>query len=225
MHPSLPGHPSVLVCRHQPMPKKINLDALISSSRADIAHAMKRYREVSRKLDHFETRWVAQMTAVEVHATWERYAEKRLITALNHYPSHFLLAKKITGVKRISAGFASYLVRDGKNFFDFRSTGELIGIGKRLVGSEHNPFESLNKEQRRYLDCLTAIRNMVVHRSDAAELAYKKALADVYRISSAPGPPEFLHSIDYRYDSPKRGDHRLASFSAIAIDAVETTAK
>jgi hypothetical protein len=34
------------------------------------------------------------MTAVEIHAAWERYVEVRLVVALNHSPEHFLQENK-----------------------------------------------------------------------------------------------------------------------------------
>jgi hypothetical protein len=65
-------------------------------------------------------RWVAQMTAVEIHGTWERYVESRLVAALNHSPKHFIKEQNIAGVSGIPTGLAQYIVRGGKRFFDFR---------------------------------------------------------------------------------------------------------
>ena len=44
--------------------------------------------------DYWLQRWIAQMTAVEIHAAWERYVEVCLVVALNHSPEHFLQENK-----------------------------------------------------------------------------------------------------------------------------------
>ena len=36
---------------------------------------MDRYDSVADALDYLVVRWIAQMTAVEIHAVWERYVE------------------------------------------------------------------------------------------------------------------------------------------------------
>jgi hypothetical protein len=63
------------------------------------------------------------MTAVEVHQTWERYVEMRLIAALNHDARHFLAAQNITGANHVPLGLATYIIRGGNRYFDFKSMG------------------------------------------------------------------------------------------------------
>src|SRR4029453_13430295 len=97
-------------------------------------------------------RWIATMTAVEVHGIWERYVEHRLVAALNHHPETFLAENGVKGIKLVSSGLAAYLVRGGARYFDFRSTSELLDRGDRLVGKGDNPFRQLKKRERDYLD-------------------------------------------------------------------------
>ena len=114
------------------MPRKMDLRALKRKSVDEIGIAMARY-DAAAGMHYSWRRWIARMTAVEVHAVWERYVEARLVAALNHSPKHFLEQENITGITRISPGFARYIVRGGRRFFDFalgdsfKSKGDLAG--------------------------------------------------------------------------------------------------
>lgn len=190
------------------MPRKIDLRVLRKKSAQDVIKAIQRY-DAGSALGYYWGRWIARMTAVEIHAVWERYVETRLVAALNHNPRHFLKEQEITGVARISPGFARYIIRSGNRFFDFRSTADLIGKANRWLGSTANPFNALSANDRKYIDCLAAVRNFVVHGSDASWAAYKQSLRSVYGIKSAPKPDEFLHAKDWWTPSPARYKKRL----------------
>src|SRR5712691_9334178 len=144
------------------MPRKADLDARKTKAVQEIISAMKRYDGTS-SLDYAMRRWVAQMTAVEIHGTWERYVESRLVAALNHSPKHFIKEQSIGGVSAIPTGLALYIVRGGRRFFDFRSMSDLISKADHWLGKDANPFRSLDAVHRSYIDCLAAIRNHVVH--------------------------------------------------------------
>jgi len=170
-------------------------------------------------LSHVMVRWIAKMTAVEIHAIWERFAEARIVAELNHRPAHFLKANGIVGVKRVSSGLASYVVRGGR-FFDFRSVGELMKKANRWFGDTGNPFRVLTSDERSYLDVLAAIRNYVVHHSDFASRAYRRVLRSQYGVTSAPEPEEFLNALDRRAGSPARGESRLWGLATIVSQAI-----
>jgi hypothetical protein len=163
------------------------------------------------------------MTAVELHAVWERYVEKRLVAALNHNAAYFLKKHEIKGVSRVASGLAYYIVRGGGRFFDFRSAADLLDKGDRWLGKTDNPFRALTNHERSYLDALAAIRNCVVHRSDAADTAYRLALKSVYGIQSAPEPQEFLNAKDFRATSPARSKSRLHGLATIVSHAIRDT--
>ena len=183
------------------MPGKANLDARKITPMGEIIAAMKRYDKTAG-LDYMLRRWVAQMTAVEIHGIWERYVESRLVAALNHDPKHFIKEQNIAGVSGISIGLAQYVVRGGKPFLDFRSMDDLIGKADHWLGKTGNPFRSIDATHRGYIDCLAAIRNHVVHGSDSSFRAYKRKLKLVYGIDIVPRPSEFLHAKDYRPTKP-----------------------
>jgi hypothetical protein len=203
------------------MPRTVDVVALKKASIAEINYAMNRYSHFAAGLDYLFQRWIAQMTAVEIHAIWERYVETRLVAALNHAPQHFLKDQNIKGVSRISSGFAYYIVRGGGRFFDFRSTAELVRKANGWLGKAENPFRSLPAAE--YIDCLAAIRNYVVHRSTASVTAYKRHLESVYGISAAPAPEEFLHAKDNRAGSPARYESRLHGIAAVVVNAIKQT--
>lgn len=205
------------------MPRNVDLSSLKKDATRGVTYAMKRYSSIEETLDYFHVRWIAQMTAVEIHAVWERYVEGRLIAALNHAPHHFLKQNDIIGVSRISRGLASYVVRGGGRFFDFRSTADLIGKANVLLGQAGNPFASLTAVERSYIDCLAAIRNCVVHGSAASFAAYKKNLKTVYGISAAPEPDEFLKAKDFRAMSPARNKGRIYGIAHIIKSAIHKT--
>lgn len=203
------------------MPRTIDLAAMKGRASRDARSAMARYDDAcTADLPYLLLRWISQMTAVELHAVWERYAELRLIAALNHDPSHFLKEFGISGVSRVTSGLASFIVRAGGRFFDFRSTPDLIAKADRWLGKTDNPFRKLSPRDRAYLDTLAAIRNHVVHRSDAARAAYRRVLRLTYGIASAPLPEEFLHAKDMRAASPSRYKSRLDGLAAVVIHAV-----
>jgi hypothetical protein len=166
------------------MPKKVDLLALKKKSVQELRWAMGRY-DNSENMHYLWRRWIARMTAVEIHAIWERYVEARLVAALNHSPKHFLEQQNIAGVTRISKSFARYIIRGGGRFFDFRSMSDLKGKANRWLGLA-NPFNSLTAKDRAFIDCLAAVRNCVVHGSEASVTAYKQSLKVSLRNQSSP---------------------------------------
>lgn len=206
------------------MPRTINLLALKERSQAAIRDVVDRHAsQVEAGLHYSLLRWIAQMSAVEIHTVWERYAESRLIAALNHDATHFLRENSIVGVARVSSGLAAYVVRGGNRYFDFRSVDELVGRGNRLLGATNNPFRTIAPGDRAYLDALAAIRNCVVHQSHAAGVSYRKALRAVYAVAAAPEPNEFLNAVDRRAASPARHQPRLNGLGAVVIRAIHVT--
>lgn len=81
------------------------------------------------------------MSVVELHGIWERYAEARLVALLNHNSTHFVSEQNLTGIEHVSMGLASYIVRGGNRYFDFRSMGELIKRADRCAGQGLNPSQ------------------------------------------------------------------------------------
>ena len=146
------------------------------------------------------------MTAVEVHGIWERYAEARLVAALNHRPAHFLDRYEVKGVSQIPVGLAQFIIRGGERYFNFRSIGELASKGDQLLGKDHNPFR-LSQRNRLYLNALSAIRNRIVHSSNASIKAYKEQLNLAYGTKSPSSPGEFLIVIDRRQSAPIVAGH------------------
>lgn len=98
-------------------------------------------------------------------------------------------------------------------------------MANRLLGKSDNPFGTITELQRDYLDCLAAVRNRIVHGSDASIIAYKHKLRDVYRIGSAPDPDEFLNAIDYRSTSPAKREQRLFGIAQIVKQAIGTSSR
>jgi hypothetical protein len=209
------------------MARKSDLNKLKADSNEYIDGLVKQIDWTEAKLkgpqDYLFLRWVYEMTAVELYASWERYAENRMIAALNHHPEHFITDNVLTGVKTVSRGFAEYVVRGGRPYFDFRSVEHLKGLATRLLGKPHNPFAGITSDQEKYLDALATIRNRTVHDSDAARIAYKAKLKQVYGINSAPQPEEFLHTYDSRNSSPARNQKRLFGLIEIVRQAIKTT--
>jgi hypothetical protein len=212
------------------MPRKADLAARKVKAVQEIIYAMTRY-DGTHGLGYAMRRWVAQMTAVEIHGIWERYAESRLVAALNHNPKHFIKSQNIAGVSAIHMGLALYIVRGGKPFFDFHTMQDLIGKADRLLSKDANPFRALHTVIPRYLDCLAAIRNHVVHQSDISLEKYKKQLNSVYGVKAAPEPSEFLHAKDFRPTKPPRlskvagkkpfqNDSRLSGLATVVILAI-----
>jgi hypothetical protein len=173
--------------------------------------------------NHLFVRWVGSMSAVDAHAVWERYAEQRLVVALAHHPDAFILNHGVRGLTRIPVGLAAVLVRGGGRYLDFRSCADLLGLGDRLLGKAQNPFRRLSATQRSYLDTLSAIRNAVVHQSDAAVASYKRLLTSVYGMKARPDPDEFLSALDQRATSPLRRQPRLSGLVSVLRAAITVT--
>lgn len=167
-----------------------------------------------------EKRWIACMILVNLQAIWERFAEKRLVSVINHSPEHFLLQNDVRGIKKIPVGLAYALIRRGGKYFDFRSYSELIDISKKLVGDSINPFPVLKGSIDEYLDTIAVVRNYIVHKSDSAYIAYKKRMKDKYSMYYPSGPGEFLLSIDYKEDSLKKNESRIYGFFEAVKKAV-----
>jgi hypothetical protein len=207
------------------MPKKTSLVRFRTSAQAEVTELRTRLNALTAALppasiEHI--RWVAHMTAVELHVVWERYAEGRLVIALNHFPTHFLTVNSVRGVKILPVDLADYLVRGGAKYFDFRSIDDLIDKGKRLLAPSNNPFAAMGKAHKEHLDALAALRNYVVHKSESSRVAYKRHLAKVFGIKSAPSAGEFLDSIDHRNGSPCKGQKRIFTFFHYVNDAISS---
>jgi hypothetical protein len=206
------------------MPRTIDLERIRRRADRSLNVAMQRYEDaVAGHLDYLVVRWIAQMTAVELHVVWERFAEDRLVASLNHDSSHFLEANEVLGIARVPNGLARFAVRGGERYFDFRSCADLIERADRLVGKASNPFRSIPAGDRRYVDVLSAIRNRVVHASDAAIAAYRRFLRTVYGIRAAPEPDEFLNAVEYRKGSPARRRRRLHGLAVVLKRTIAAT--
>lgn len=163
------------------------------------------------------------MSTVQLFVAWERYAEKRLASALNHHSSHFLQSNGIHGIPRVPIGLASILVRGNKHFFDFHSTRDLMRQGTDLLGKSNNPFDRLLPAHEEYLDTLAAIRNYIVHGSDKARGAYRRRLKRTYGLRVFVAPKDFLSAIDHRNHNPLKGDPRIQGLLRMVQDAVART--
>lgn len=169
------------------MPGRVDLRRLKRRSTEFIAVAMNTISVADgHNYDQTVRRWMCQMVAVELHAIWERFAEDRLVTCLNHSPKHFLTAHKVKGIQNVPMGLAIFIVRAGGSFFNFRSTSELISRADHLLGRNNNPFRDITVSDRNYIDALAAIRNCIVHGSDASYSSYTRHLRDLYNIHSTP---------------------------------------
>ena len=208
------------------MARKIDFVRLRSRSTTDLDRSLKRFASLPSKLKHEEyliLRWAAAMSAVEIHGIWERYVEERLTSLINHNPSQFASLADIRGLKSVSSGLAKYIIRGGGRYFDFKSTSDLLGKGDGWLGRAHNPFRSLSQSDREYIDLLSAIRNCVVHGSDAAQFAYRRHLKTVYGIRSAPEPDEFLNAVDHRNISPAPKEKRIRGIATIIRNSINST--
>jgi hypothetical protein len=163
------------------------------------------------------------MTAVETHAIWERYAERRLIVGLALSPDHLIAENGIRGLRRMPIGLAEVVVRGGGRFFDFRSFDDLMGRATKLVGKSRNPFAPIAPDARDYLDTLAAIRNFIVHQSDASRVAYRAALRRTYSIASIPEPEEFLNAKDLRKGHRPTGSKRILGLIEIVRSAIASS--
>jgi hypothetical protein len=208
------------------MVRKIDVERLRNRSIGDIDRSIARFSELCAKIgdrDFLLIRWSSAMTAVEIHGIWERFVEERLVSLINHNPSHFANQADIKGLTRVSSGLARYIIRGGGRYFDFRSMSELLQKADSWLGKENNPFRALPPRDREYVDVLSAIRNCVVHGSDAAQAAYRRNLRIVYGVKSAPEPEEFLNAIDFRKTSPARKEKRLKGIAAVVRHAINST--
>lgn len=206
------------------MARKFDLTRLKNKA----ADELKQARVIIGKVENIKTeylfaRWVCKMVAVDIHESWERYVEDRLAAALNHAPEFFLESHDVKGVTNISAGFAYYIVRSGGRFFDFRSVSDLLAKGDDWLGKTTNPFRKLRVTDRKYIDALAAMRNYITHRSDAANKAYRRQLKELYGITYAPKPDEFLFTKDYRSSSLARYKPRIYGLIAVVERAVQDT--
>lgn len=166
--------------------------------------------------------WMASMTVIEVHSIWERYAERRLLAALNRHPDYFIKENDIKGVKHVSQGLGDYIVRGGRSYFDFRNVDDLKKKARDLVGADYNPFKDLQGDLKKRLDALTAIRNRIAHGSASSIEQYGATLFDLYGLSNIGKPDKFLWAIDNK-PGPGKGKARIIGLIEAIQSAVEAT--
>lgn len=206
------------------MSRRIDLKSIRRNALKELKYVLSIYEKAQAAELHYEViRFVGIMAAVEAHAIWERFAEDRLIAALNHHPSTFIRANDIRGIKRVPLGLATVLVRGGSRYFDFRSTKELIDRADGFLGKSANPFRRLSPVDKNYLDTLAGMRNCIVHKSKPAFTTYKRLLRQTYGIKSAPEPDEFLSAEDRRGNSPARYKSRLHGLIAVIKKTIRHT--
>jgi hypothetical protein len=206
--------------------RKPDIAVLKSKTRRGLTATIDRFRRAEAVLpskEYLLLRWTAAMTAVEVHAIWERYAERRLMAALAIHPAQLISDNGILGLKHVPIGLAEVIVRGGGRYADLRSFEDLLGKATRLLGRTHNPFLAVPNPIRAYLDGLAAVRNYIVHRSHASSVSYRAALKRVYGIKSVPDVDEFLNAIDYRSTSMQRGQKRIIGLIYVVSQAVATS--
>ncbi|WP_309398322.1 hypothetical protein [Cerasicoccus maritimus] len=206
------------------MSRIIDLRVVRKRSLDTVNEAMQRYASIHEELNDLSyQRWLACMTLTDMHGAWERFAERRLVAALNHYPDHFLAENSVRGVSKLPAGLADYLTRGGRKYFDFRSCADLIKIANTLVGKPNNPFRTIPKSFASHLDAAAALRNYILHESDASWDSLKTQLMTNFNIKATPQPGEFLDSIDHRNASPKKGHKRILVFAMVFEDVIRKT--
>jgi hypothetical protein len=179
--------------------------------------------ETLYKQPHADTGLLAEMFAVFLHSQWERYAEERLTEAVINHSTEFLRANGVRKTKSSRKDLALGFVREGRPYFDTRSTKDLIKKGDRLVGTGNNPFGHLPHQLKTYLDTLAAIRNRIVHLSASARTNYKKQLSSSYGLKLPTDPSGFLCAIDRRKNSPARNKTRIVGLMEIVRQAVKAT--
>jgi hypothetical protein len=192
------------------MARKFDLRKLRSDAQADLREAINIVTKAAvNPAEYLFARWVGKMTAVHVHAVWERFIEDRAAAALNHDPHYFLKEHDVRGVTNISSGLAYYIVRGGGRYFDFRSMSDLWAKSDQWFNKTTNPFRRVAATDIPYINALSAIRNCVTHGSDAAKKSYKTHLQTCFGIKSVPEPGEFLLAKDLRAASPLRYSPRI----------------
>ncbi|TGK04026.1 hypothetical protein EHO59_10950 [Leptospira semungkisensis] len=204
------------------MPKKADVNNLRRKTEVELSEVVARYKKFNelQSLTVEDNRWVVCMILVNLQSIWERFAEKRLVSVINHSPDHFLLENNVRGIKKIPVGLAFALIRKGGKYFDFRSYNELIEISKRMVGVDANPFPILKGSLDEYLDTIAIVRNYIVHKSDSSFTSYKRRMKEKYLMSYPSGPGEFLLSIDYKDNSIKKNEPRINGFFEAVKQAI-----
>lgn len=206
--------------------RKPDVGALKGKMEGALTAALDRFRRAETVLpskEYLLLRWAAAMSAVEVHAIWERYAERRLMAALAIHPGQLIADNGILGLKHVPIGLAEVIVRGGGRFIELRSFEELLGKATKLLGRSRNPFLNVPNAIRAYVDGLAVVRNYIVHRSDASFVSYRTALRTLYGIKAAPDADEFLNAVDYRSTSIRKGQKRIIGLIAAVGQAVATS--
>ena len=155
------------------MPRLVDIKLIRRTALGDLQETMKRFEKCNTAGYGLGLlRWIATMSVIDLHSTWERFSEFRLIAALSHNPSNFLKENVIQGIDKIPLGLSRLLIRGSRRYFGFRSVGDLKGIASKFLDKSVNPFHKITATQENYLDTLATIRNCVAHQSDSATDSY-----------------------------------------------------
>jgi hypothetical protein len=203
------------------MSRRIDVFVIRRNTEDDIKEALDRFKRYENKRPALDDlRWYSCMTLISLHASWERFAERRLVASLNSNPGYFLTENGVRGIKHIPAGLAQIIVTGGNKYFDFRSYSDLVQRADKLLSRANNPFITVSKVCQDHLDVMSTIRNLIVHESDASWDSYKRKLKAVFGITSAPTAGEFLDSIDRRTNSPAPREKRLIVLADVLSSVV-----
>lgn len=158
---------------------------------------------------------IYEAMVLKVYVTWEIFAEELMVACLNRDTSKYAKHKAMALPKNLTKDICSCLI-NGLNYFDFRSTGEIKGIARKILPQKYNPFEVILKDDRDKIDELSQMRNYIAHKSQKSRNALLKMYKDNYGFSRFREPGPFLLA----FDRPKhqRFANYIDAFNSAAMD-------
>jgi hypothetical protein len=150
----------------------------------------------------------------KIYAQWTILAEDLLIDCLNRDSSQYATYFGHRLPKHMARPQCEIMLT-GTGYFDFKSTGNLIGLAKQILVSANNPFPGIKDSARRKIDGLTNMRNYLAHYSRVSQRSLKKYCASAYGLRTFREPGDFLIA-----KQKPSGDPSLFGF----IDALEQAA-
>jgi len=194
-------------------------DLLLKISVAKRVEIPKEYEgDILKEVLESEKKRIHEAFVLNIYVTWELLAESVLIDCLSRDSSQYARHKDITLPKTPSRTLCRGLI-SGVGYFDFRDTGELKGIAKKILVPKFNPFSTIPADAGKKINEFCLIRNYLAHRSEDS----KRALRGMYEKRYNTGfcePGDFF----FEYDAGEK-QIRFASYTNAFIYAAEQMAE
>jgi len=159
-----------------------------------------------------DKREIGESVLLRLCAHWESFVEKEMVDCTNIDCSRLAEQVGVRLPKHLTLAMCEAILTGGR-YLNWRSTGELKGLAKRVLPDNVNPFAKITAATQRKIDEIYVIRNYISHQSKASRRALIKMYETEYGLVRFREPGAFLLA--------NKGSRLIDYGTAFAIASIE----